>query len=384
MRVAVVVRTLKIGGMEKVAVSLADAFAESGHESHLIYFKDRNNVFEPNSNVALHQFDLDKTLHYSGIGLLYEGFARLMNVIVRKSYFVYKGLATASIFKHRLSQLEKRVGDFDLVIVRGQGTFEMLWPIQDTRMVQVCENVVYSEPLKFSLHKLYTSLIYRQKNVACVSYVVEESFKKMQEDYGVDNPKVVTITNPIDSVETKVLSEAYQPEIKGPYIVNVGRIVPIKNIPLLVDAFHYARVELGLKHKLVIVGDGSDRKKVEQQVFALGLQDEVHFTGFISNPYPWMKEADLYVLSSISEGLGMVLLEAIASGTKVVSTDCDGVRDVMKGELLRNLAKQDVHDLAAKMMSALEDNSIDYKKYLSDFEPKVIVQKYIKNFKGDV
>ena len=50
-----------------------------------------------------------------------------------------------------------------------------------------------------------------------------------------------------------------------------------------------------------------------------------------------MKEADLFVLSSISEGLGMVLLEAIVCGTKVVSTDCDGVRDVMKGDLAGNL-----------------------------------------------
>ena len=382
MRVAIVVRTLKIGGMEKVAVSLADAFAESGHEAHLIYFKDRNNVFKPNADVSLHQFDLDKTLHYSGIGLIYDVVARLLNFMIRKSYFVWKGLASAAIFKHKLATLEKEVGTFDLIIIRGQGTFEMLWPIKDSRMVQVCENIVDSEDAGFSLHRLYSRLIYSGKNIACVSSIVEDTFKKMQEIYSVSNPKVVTITNPLNSSETKALAAAYEPEIKVPYIVTVGRIVPIKNISLLVDAFFYARENLGLRHQLVIVGDGSDRKNVEEKVLQLGLKDEVHFTGFVSNPFPWMKHADLYVLSSVSEGLGMVLLEAIASGTKVVSTDCDGVRDVMKGALRNNLAKQNVEDLAKKMMHILEDESIVYEDYLSDFEPRTIVEKYIENFKG--
>jgi len=63
--------------------------------------------------------------------------------------------------------------------------------------------------------------------------------------------------------------------------------------------------------------------------------------------------------------------------TKVVSTDCDGVRDIMKGKLSDYLAQQQIQDLAEKMVKALDNESIDYVKYLEDFMPNQIVQKYI-------
>ncbi|MBU1642942.1 glycosyltransferase [bacterium] len=352
MRVAVVVRTLKIGGMEKVAVSLADAFAQSGHESHLIYFKDRDNVFEPDPKVTLHHFNLDLLMQMTIIGLLWELVARIINIVMRKSYFIWKGLFTSLLFKFKLHGVEKKSGKFDLIIIRGQGTFEMLWPLKDRRIVQVCENVLYSDAERRTLNAFYLSLIYDRKNIACVSNIVEKSYREMQKKYMLSNPSVKTITNPIDPAETKRLSNAYTPEIDQPYIVSVGRIVPIKNIPLLIDAYAYAVKTFGLKHKLVIVGDGSDKAKVIAKIAQLKLEKNVVLTGFLSNPYPWMKEADLFVLSSKSEGLGMVLLEAIACGTKVVSTDCDGVRDVMKGDLAGNLAKQEAKDLAGKIVSA--------------------------------
>jgi glycosyltransferase involved in cell wall biosynthesis len=380
MRVAVVVRTLKIGGMEKVAVSLADAFAQSGHESHLIYFKDRDNVFEPDPKVTLHHFNLDLLMQMTVIGLVWELVARIFNIVLRKSYFIWKGLFTSLLFKLKLQSVEKKTGKFDLIIIRGQGTFEMLWPLKDRRIVQVCENVVYSDAKRRTLNAFYMSLIYNQKNIACVSHIVEKSYSEMQKKYRLSNPSVMTVTNPIDPAETKRLSDAYIPEMDQPYIVSVGRIVPIKNIPLLIDAYVYAVKTFGLKHKLVIVGDGSDKTKVRAKIAQLKLEENVVLTGFLSNPYPWMKEADLFVLSSKSEGLGMVLLEAIACGTKVVSTDCDGVRDVMKGELARNLAKQEAKDLAEKIVSALDDNSIDYAKYLKDFMPQTIVEKFIETY----
>lgn len=380
MRVAVVVRTLKIGGMEKVAVSLADAFAQCGHESHLIYFKDRNNVFLPDPKVILHHFNLDFLMQMTIIGLIGELVARIINIIFRKSYFIWKGLFTSFLFKFMLHRVEKKTGKFDLIIIRGQSTIEMLWLLKDERIVQVCEGVLYSDSKRTTLHAFYMSLIYNQKNIACVSHIVEKSYRAMQKKYMLSNPSVTTITNPIDPVETKYLSDAYIPSIDQPYIVSVGRIVPIKNIPLLVDAYAYAVKTFGLKHKLVIVGDGSEKGKVVEKIAQLKLDKKVVLTGFLKNPYPWMKEADLFVLSSKSEGLGMVLLEAIACGTKVVSTDCDGVRDVMKGDLAINLAKQEIIDLAEKMVSALENNSIDYGKYLADFIPDKIVEKYKETY----
>ena len=380
MRVAIVVKSLQIGGMEKVAVSLAEAFLASGHESHLIYFKDKNRSFSPNKAVNVHLLNIDKKLQKSIVGILWIVIARLLNTIFRKSYFFWRGLITSRIFSNELLRLETQFGKFDLVIIRGQSSFEETWAFHDPRIVQVCESNVYNDG--GWLHKKYMYLLYANKNIACVSSVVETSYIQMQKAYSIDNPCVATLTNPIDETETKRLADVYTPDIKNSYIVCVGRLVPVKNIPLLVEAYAYAKKRLGLKHDLVIVGDGSEKEKIKRLLVSLGLENSVTMTGMLTNPYPWMKHADLFVLSSISEGLGMVLLEAIACGTKVVSTDCDGVRDVMKGELKQNLALQEVEDLAKKVMDSLNDGSINYEKYLDDYRPKKIVQNYLNTYRS--
>ncbi|NPA66196.1 MAG: glycosyltransferase, partial [Epsilonproteobacteria bacterium] len=91
MRVAVVVRSLKIGGMERVAVNLAEAFADAGDESHLIYFKEKKRAFTPKKSVFFHHFDLDRTLNLTGIGFFLKLIAKLLNGIFRNSYFLYEG-----------------------------------------------------------------------------------------------------------------------------------------------------------------------------------------------------------------------------------------------------------------------------------------------------
>lgn len=74
MRVAIIVRSLKIGGMERVAISLAEAFAINGHEAHLIYFKNKKNPLTPSKIVKLHQFKLDRLMLLTGVGLIWELF----------------------------------------------------------------------------------------------------------------------------------------------------------------------------------------------------------------------------------------------------------------------------------------------------------------------
>ena len=74
MRIAVVIRSLNMGGMQRSAVNLAESFAEAGHESHLIYFSEKNRVFTPNSSVMLHHFDMKKSSNFSVIRIFIDIF----------------------------------------------------------------------------------------------------------------------------------------------------------------------------------------------------------------------------------------------------------------------------------------------------------------------
>jgi hypothetical protein len=171
MRVAVVVRSLNMGGMQRSAVSLAESFAQEGHESHLIYFKEKNRVFTPDDSVILHHFNLQKLSILTGIGLFSELFSRLLNIFIRNSYFLWSAPFLSFLFRYRLSRLEKQYGLFDLIIIRGQGTFETLWPIKDPHFFQVSESMFI--PSDTPLKRFYFKFLYHRKNVICVSQAIK-------------------------------------------------------------------------------------------------------------------------------------------------------------------------------------------------------------------
>lgn len=105
-----------------------------------------------------------------------------------------------------------------------------------------------------------------------------------------------------------------------PIILGAGRFTKQKDFPTLISAF--ARVRARRDCRLVILGEGPLREELQDQIKALGLQDSVSLPGFIANPAASFCSADAFVLSSLYEGLGNVLIEALACGTPVVSTDC--------------------------------------------------------------
>jgi glycosyltransferase involved in cell wall biosynthesis len=83
---------------------------------------------------------------------------------------------------------------------------------------------------------------------------------------------------------------------------------------------------------LLLLGDGPERAALEARAGALGIADAVAFVGFVDNPCAWMARASCVALSSIFEGFGNVLVEAMAVGTPVVSTDCpSGPAEVLEG-----------------------------------------------------
>lgn len=137
--------------------------------------------------------------------------------------------------------------------------------------------------------------------------------------------KVSVIYNPI---VTPTLQQQARESIEHPWfgknqppvVLGVGRLTAQKDFATLVRAFSLASRKKDFR--LVILGEGEQRNELETLVRDLDLQEKVLLPGFVRNPFAWMAHADLFVLSSAWEGFGNVLVEAMACGTPVVSTDC--------------------------------------------------------------
>ena len=386
MRIAVVVHTLKMGGMERVATSLADAIVQSGHACDLIYLKDRKVELKPNNEVPIHLFDLKRAVLKKIHGPLWFLGSKVLNAIFRKSNLLWFNRLEAKEFEVKLKALEVKNGAaFDLIIFRGQGTFEHVWALNDPRFVFVCENVQRKFMYKGFSRKVFHSL-FDQRNVACVSNGALESFLDMAKTHSLAHKKAIMLSNPCDYNYIRQSSLDKDPVHSKPFILGLGRLVHQKNFSLLIEAFAIARSNYQVEHDLLIVGSGPDETIIRKKVNELDLNSYVHFKGSASEPFHYYEQSDLYVLSSKHEGLGMVLLEALAVDTKVIATDSPGgVRQIMNGELEPFLSKMTPDALAEKMAFALSfqetpEYSKDVERVLSQFDSLKVVEKYIEEF----
>lgn len=141
---------------------------------------------------------------------------------------------------------------------------------------------------------------------------------------GLDAANVTVIYNPVISDnDFEMMSEPVSHswfDGKSDVIVAAGRLSEEKDFETLLRA--YERVGSQRDVRLVILGEGSKRPELESLAEELEIGDTVDMPGFVDNPYKYMAHADVFAMSSVSEGFGNVLVEAMACGTTVVSTDC--------------------------------------------------------------
>ncbi|MFD2191370.1 glycosyltransferase [Pistricoccus aurantiacus] len=378
LRTLVVVRTLKMGGMERVAVNLADAFAEAGHESHLLFFRKENQALAPeHPRVRVHHFPLHWAQRLSGIGLLLEALSRwLLNPLVRRSHFVWTGGLGGLLLRCWLNRFERRHGRLDRIVFRGIGTFEQVWSFRDDRAYFVLENILRPRGSGWK-RRLYARCLFQGKHLVAVSRGVADTAEQARRSWQFQPASLSVIVNPCPLRSIRQRSLSQEPDLPSePYIVNVARLVPAKDHALLLRA--YARAQP--REALVIVGDGGQRRSLEALARELGIAERVYFVGHRDNPYPWMRAARLFVLSSRFEGLGIVLLEALACGTPVLSVDSvGGIREVLKGPLERCIVARDEASLAEGITRALASAPFDIDDaWLQDFQPARVVERFLQ------
>ncbi|AWN14280.1 glycosyltransferase [Salinisphaera sp. LB1] len=170
----------------------------------------------------------------------------------------------------------------------------------------------------------------RADRVVAVSDGVGDDLARMIE---LDRHKITTLYNPV--VSKKLTQRAAEPAAHPwfvsadcPVILGVGRLEPQKDFHTLLSAFALLRARR--KVRLVILGEGRLRPDLEARVQELGIGNDVRLPGWVDNPYSCMRSASVFVLSSAWEGLSAVLIEAMACGCPVVSTDCpSGSREIL-------------------------------------------------------
>ncbi|HEV8293600.1 MAG TPA: glycosyltransferase [Tepidisphaeraceae bacterium] len=137
-----------------------------------------------------------------------------------------------------------------------------------------------------------------------------------------DIRRSIVIPHGIDVDAIRTQADQPAPDVPAfPYIISVGRLTTAKDYPTLLQAFSAAQAQ-GLQEHLLIVGDGELHDSLIKLCHDLGLAQRVHFLGHRANPFPYVKASRFFVLSSIWEGFGLALLEALALGTPSIATDC--------------------------------------------------------------
>jgi glycosyltransferase involved in cell wall biosynthesis len=198
--------------------------------------------------------------------------------------------------------------------------------------------------------------------------------------------KISVIHNGIDisQIEEKAWEEIPEKEIfeNGSIcLIACGRLVPQKNYPLLLRAF--ALIQKKENIRLVILGEGREKNKLQKIITELGLNEDVYILGFKKNPYAYISRSDIYVLSSNFEGLAVVLLEAMACKKPVISTDSYGTRDVLQDGVNSIVVKRkDINALKEAMQKLIRDESLRYKlaekghEGIKKFDIEKVVSRY--------
>jgi glycosyltransferase involved in cell wall biosynthesis len=164
-------------------------------------------------------------------------------------------------------------------------------------------------------------------------------------------------------------------------VFTAARLEPAKDLPTLLEAFasvHERRPET----RLIVAGDGSERAALVSLSERLGIRDVVSFPGYEDNPYAYMRQADAFALSSKHEGLPTVLIEALACGCPVVSTDCpSGPREILGDRTYGSLVPVgDAEAFADALVATLDapPDSDRLRERAGEFSMEAAIREYVE------
>ena len=299
-KIAILVPSLSDGGAEKVAANLSIIYKELGYEVYLILYENR-------------------------VSFDYEG--QIISLNIKPRYGVKKIFKDYEIYRKLKSVKRKYKFDFVVSHLPKTDLMNCLTKGSEKVITTIHNNIEVDYPNY--MKKMLRYIIKKSDLIASVSRVGEEYLK---ENYSAKNVK--TIYNPqiLKDIKQKSklkITEFSNNNFEGKVIANVGRLSGQKGQWHLIRAFSEV-LKSREDAKLIIIGRGDLEERLRVLTKKLGIEKNVIFTGFNSNPYKFLSKTDLYVSTSIHEGLPMTYIEAMSLGIPIISTDCiSGPREII-------------------------------------------------------
>ena len=250
-------------------------------------------------------------------------------------------------------------------------------------------NSVIRVPCYFSLSekgcmRLLAGVLYPKSDI--IIAISEDIKKDLVKTLNIPEKNIEVVYNPIfdESIIEKTRQEVDHPFFKNKHdkiILGVGSLTAIKDFRTLIKAF-YELNKRGEQTKLIILGEGEERGALERLIMEFNLKERVSLPGFVNNPYAYMAKSDVFVLSSLSEGFGNVIVEALACGTSIVSVDCPGgPAEILEQGKYGRLVQPGSATAIAKAIEEVLDSPFDpisLKKRATDFDIEKMANRYLE------
>ena len=378
MKILVLHGHLSMGGEERVLLNVLRNLVELNYDVDLLitWNHKENNLFEN---------EIPKKVNYEFLFDSYNGKNKLIKEIYRiRAKTTY------------LKKIEKKIKNekYDIVIDYSSNllkydNFDIKIPV----FAWIHFSLTFGEKLTLEKIKKYKKQYKKYSKIFAITCVMKEEFINK---VGIDEKKVELVYNPIDLklIEKKAenVEKKYENYLKQDYFLQVSRLTQQKQPEHLVDIY-YKLKQSGIKEKLYFIGDGEKKEIIKQKIKEYNLENDIILLGQIENPYPFFKNAKLFVHTAKYEGLPTVLLESLALGTPVVSYDCPtGPRDILgKNSEYGELISLNDKDMFVEKVLELMNSKEKYEKYkklslirANDFSMennKVKLKELIENIK---
>ncbi|WP_008317306.1 glycosyltransferase [Leptolyngbya sp. PCC 6406] len=369
--VVLFIRWLRGGGAERVIANLANGLAERNLKVDLVLMQAEGEYLETlHSNVRV--VNLDTQSASAGRGwrppTSFQSTGSLLKLVRYLKQYRPPVLLSATHYLNEIALLAKQLAQVPTRVIVTEHTHLS----QEFRLTEQ----ISSKLIPWTVRALYRFA----DEVVAVSQGVAADL----DTFSPHRRKPTRVV--YNSVVTPDIYRLAEAEVAHPWfqqkdlpiVIGSGRFVRQKDFPTLVRAFAHLRQTIPAR--LVLLGDGRDHAEILRLVEEFAIADHVWMPGFVSNPYAYMKKADVFALSSAWEGLPTVLIEAIALGVPVVSTDCpSGPAEILKqGRYGRLVPVGDAVTLGDAIASTLQEDSPSVPQdWIREFTPEVAIRKYI-------